>query len=108
MRRVPRFRSGGAARREPRTARLEVRDWKADDFLKSSDDDIATYLVDKYSIACPMLRPEDKSMLEPHDTYVVVEDFAGRWVERLAILLTFVVPLHRRERGLHAPPSYVG
>ncbi|MFJ2154372.1 hypothetical protein ACIOHB_37240 [Streptomyces microflavus] len=78
--------------RRAECVRREVRDWKEDDFLKSPEDDVVSYLVDKYRVTCPVLLRDDRTMHPARDTHVVVEDLVGRRRERPATHLTFVIP----------------
>lgn len=45
----------------------ELREWRADDLLATSDQEIVEYLIDRYSISCPVLRREDGQSTEPEN-----------------------------------------
>lgn len=73
----------------------EVRTWDEDALLKGPEPDIVAYLVDKYSIECPVLELEERHLLPSRDVILPGgPQFAGRpfgdvKVKRFVLLVPF-------------------
>ena len=70
----------------------EVQQWAPDQLLTQSENEIASYLADKYSVACPILRRDDIYADEPADIQIEVNDWGGDRIRVPATRLRVHVP----------------
>ena len=63
---------GDLTRGYPESIRIEVDGWEENKVLGASETDVINYLVDKYTLHGPKLRPRDEWRIESEDTKVDV------------------------------------
>ncbi len=99
----------GTLRAQQESARQAVYDWNADQLLATAEADVVEYVVQKYSLPCPVLQRDQIEQLPVSEEVGPARDeFSGVIYERRVTKIVIAVPFEGEEDIFKLRPSQFG